>query len=69
MLFVLYQMASGGGPGFVLGVKDASQDSRIVGGMGAVYGPMAAEIGDSLQLSQPVRRIDAGRRRRHGALR
>ena len=58
MLFVLYQMASGGGPGFVLGTKDASQDSRIVGGMGAVYGPMAAEIGDSLHLSQPVRRID-----------
>lgn len=58
MLFVLYQMASGGGPGFVLGIKDASQDSRIVGGMGAVYQPMAAEIGDSLHLSQPVRRID-----------
>ena len=43
---------------FVLGVKDGSQDSRIVGGMGAVYAPMAAEIGDSLHLSQPVRRID-----------
>lgn len=58
MLFVLYQMASGGGPGFVLGVKDAAQDSRIVGGMGAVYGPMTAEVGDSLHLSQPVRRIE-----------
>ena len=43
---------------FVLGVKDGAQDSRIVGGMGAVYAPMAAEIGDSLHLSQPVRRID-----------
>jgi monoamine oxidase len=58
MLFVLYQMASGGGPGFVLGNKDASQDSRVIGGMGAIYGPMAAEIGDSLHLSQPVRHID-----------
>jgi monoamine oxidase len=58
MLFVAYQMASGGGPGFVLGIKDASQDSRIVGGMGAVYRQMAAGIGDSLHLSQPVRRID-----------
>lgn len=58
MLFVLYQMASGGGPGFLLGVKDGAQDSRIVGGMGAVYRPMADEIGDSLHLSQPVRRID-----------
>src|SRR6476620_1660002 len=58
MLFALYQMASGGGPSFLLGVKDGAQDSRIVGGMGAVYAPMAAEIGDSLHLSQPVRRID-----------
>jgi monoamine oxidase len=58
MLFVLYQMASGGGPGFLLGIKDGAQDSRIVGGMGAVYRPMADEIGDSLHLSQPVRRID-----------
>jgi monoamine oxidase len=58
MLFVLYQMASGGGPSFLLGVKDGAQDSRIVGGMGAVYAPMAAEIGDSLYLSQPVRRIE-----------
>ena len=58
MLFALYQMASGGGPGFLLGIKDGSQDSRIVGGMGAVYRPMAAEIGDSLHLSQAVRRID-----------
>ncbi|HEX7429846.1 MAG TPA: FAD-dependent oxidoreductase, partial [Mycobacterium sp.] len=58
MLFVVYQMASGGGPGFVLGGKDASQDSRPVGGMGAIYRPMTAEIGDALHLSQPVRRIE-----------
>ena len=58
MLFVVFQMASGGGPGFVLGGKDASQDSRPVGGMGAIYRPMTAEIGDALHLSQPVRRIE-----------
>ncbi|HZQ33152.1 MAG TPA: FAD-dependent oxidoreductase [Mycobacterium sp.] len=58
MLFVLYQMASGGGPNFVLGIKGASQDARPVGGMGAIYRPMAAEIGDALHLSQPVRRIE-----------
>jgi monoamine oxidase len=57
MLFVLYQMASGGGPTFVLGGKGASQDARIVGGMGAIYRPMAAELGDAIQLSQPVRSI------------
>ena len=62
MLFVLYQMASGGGPGFVLGVKDASQDARPVGGMGAIYRQMAAQIGDAIEVSQPVRSIgqDAG---------
>jgi monoamine oxidase len=57
MLFVLRQLASGGGPSFVLGIKDASQDSRIIGGMGAVSSKMAAELGDSIQLNTPVRRI------------
>jgi len=57
MLFVLYQMASGGGPTFVLGGKGASQDARIVGGMGAIYRPIAAELGDAIRLSQPVRSI------------
>jgi monoamine oxidase len=58
LLFALHQMASGGGPQFVFGIEGGSQDSRVVGGMGAVYGPMAAEIGDALHLSQPVRRIE-----------
>ncbi len=58
LLFALHQMASGGGPQFVFGVAGGSQDARIVGGMGAVYGPMAAQIGDALHLSQPVRRIE-----------
>jgi monoamine oxidase len=57
LLFVLYQMASGGGPNFVLGVKDGALDARPVGGMGAVYGPLAAELGDSIHLSRPVGRI------------
>jgi monoamine oxidase len=57
MLFVLRQLASGGGPAFVLGIKDGSQDARIVGGMGAVSSKIAAELGDSLHLNQPVRRI------------
>lgn len=57
MLFVLYQMASAGGPSFVLGVKDAAEDARPVGGMGAIHRPMAAELGDAIHLSQPVRSI------------
>lgn len=57
LLWVLYQMASGGGPEFVISSKDGAQDSRPVGGMGAIYRPVAAEVGDALQLSQPVRHI------------
>jgi monoamine oxidase len=58
MLFVLHQMASGGGPNFVFGIRGGSQDARPVGGMGAISRPMTAEIGDALVLSQPVRRIE-----------
>lgn len=57
LLWMLYQMASGGGPDFVVSNKDGSQDARPVGGMGAVYRPMAAELGDALRCSQPVRQI------------
>lgn len=57
LLFVLYQMASSGGPGFVLGVKDAAEDARPVGGMGAIHRAVAAELGDAIHLSKPVRRI------------
>jgi monoamine oxidase len=58
MLWVLLQMGSAGGPNFVISGKGGSQDARPVGGMGAVYGPMAAELGDALHLSQPVREIN-----------
>ena len=57
LLWMLYQMASGGGPDFVVSNKNGAQDARPVGGMGAIYRPMATALGDALQLSQPVRRI------------
>jgi monoamine oxidase len=57
LLFVLYQMASAGGPSFVLGVKDAAEDARPVGGMGAIHRAVAAELSDAIHLSQPVRSI------------
>ena len=57
LLFVLYQMASAGGPSFVLGVKDAAEDARPVGGMGAIHRAVATELGDAIHLSQPVRSI------------
>lgn len=58
MLFALYQMASGGGPNFVFSVRGGSQDSRPVGGMGAIYRAMAAELGEAIRLSQPVHGIE-----------
>lgn len=57
LLFVLYQMACSGGPSFVLGVKDGAEDARPVGGMGAIHRAIVAELGDVIQLSQPVRTI------------
>jgi len=57
LLWMLLQMASGGGPGFVIGGKGGAQDARPVGGMGAIYRPIVAELGDALHLSQPVRQI------------
>ncbi|MGB8390864.1 flavin monoamine oxidase family protein [Mycobacterium sp.] len=57
LLWVLLQMGSAGGPTFVISGKGGAQDARPVGGMGAIYGPMAAELGDALHLCQPVRHI------------
>lgn len=57
LLWVLLQMASGGGPTFVISGKGGAQDARPVGGMGAIYGPIAAELADALHLSRPVRQI------------
>ena len=57
LLWLLLQMGSGGGPMFVISGKGGAQDARPVGGMGAIYGPIAAELGDALHLSQPVRQI------------
>jgi monoamine oxidase len=57
LLWVLHQMGSGGGPNFVISNEGGSQDARVRGGMGAIYGPMAAELGDALHLSQPVHLI------------
>ncbi|CDO25844.1 amine oxidase [Mycolicibacterium mageritense DSM 44476 = CIP 104973] len=58
LLWALHQMGSGGGPVFVISNKGGAQDARVRGGMSAVYGPMAAELGAALQLSRPVRLIE-----------
>ncbi|KMO67454.1 MAG: FAD-dependent oxidoreductase [Mycolicibacterium rufum] len=57
LLFVVFQLASAGGPDFVLGVEGAAEDARPVGGMGAIYRPMADRLADVLSLGAPARSI------------
>lgn len=57
LLWALAQTASAGGATFAISGKGGSQDARPVGGMAAIYGPMAAALGDSVHLSQAVRHI------------
>jgi monoamine oxidase len=57
LLWMLLQMGSAGGPTFVISGKGGAQDARPVGGMGAIYRQMVAELGDALHLSRPVRQI------------
>jgi monoamine oxidase len=57
LLWMLLQTGSAGGPSFAISGKGGSQDARPVGGMGAIYRPMVAELGGALHLSQPVRQI------------
>lgn len=57
MLFVAYQLATAGGPNFVLGVRDAAEDARPVGGMGAIYHAIADRLAGVIQYQQPVRTI------------
>lgn len=58
LLWLLLQMGSSGdGATFVISGNGGAQDARPVGGMGAIYRPMVAELGDALHLSRPVRQI------------
>ncbi len=62
LLWMLLQQGSAAGPtisgpAFVISGKGGAQDARPVGGMGAIYRPIVAELGDAVHLSQPVRTI------------
>lgn len=57
LLSMLLQLSGAGGVQFQVGVEGGAEDQRVVGGMGAVSAPMAASLGDSLHLGQPVRTI------------
>ena len=47
----------GGAPPLSFPARAESQDARPVGGMGAVYRPIVAELADAVHLSRPVRTI------------
>lgn len=57
LLWALLQTGSAGGPTFAISGKGGSQDARPVGGMGAIYRQIAAELGDAVHLSRPVRQV------------
>jgi monoamine oxidase len=57
MLFMLYQMGSAGGPNFVLGRQGRIAGCSGRGRNGRDLEPVAAALGDAVQLSQPVRYI------------
>lgn len=57
LLNALLLINSGGGLTNFMQVSEGYQDSQVVGGMQSAANAMAAELGNSLVLSAPVRRI------------
>ena len=60
LLHFLFYIASGGGIGMLLGIRDGAQESRLVGGSHLVSEALAAAMGDVVQLSVPVHAIEQG---------
>jgi monoamine oxidase len=57
LLHVLFYTHSGGGVNSLIGVRNAAQQDRVVGGTQLIAERMADELGDVVQLDQPVRAI------------
>ena len=57
LLHALFYTNSGGGVDRLAGTGDGAQQDRFVGGSQRVPILMAAELGDRVRLSQPVRRV------------
>ena len=57
LLHALLLINSGGGLVHFMSVEDGYQDSQVVGGMQSAANNMAADLGNSLVLNAPVRRI------------
>ncbi len=57
LLFALAYTHSGGGVNSLIGVRNAAQQDRIVGGTQLIAQRMADPLGDSVHFGAPVRRI------------
>ena len=58
LLHVLFYTHSGNGVNTLMGVRNAAQQDRVVGGTQLIALRMAEALGDAVQLSQPVRGIE-----------
>jgi monoamine oxidase len=58
LLHVLFYLASGGGWDMLLDTRGGAQQDRFVTGAQTVPNALAAELGDAVKLSEPVRRIE-----------
>jgi monoamine oxidase len=57
LLHVLFYTHAGGGVNSLIGVRNAAQQDRVVGGTQLIATRLADALGDRVRLSQPVRRI------------
>jgi monoamine oxidase len=57
LLHVLFYTHSGGGVNSLIGVRNAAQQDRVVGGTQLIAVRLADALGDLVRLSHPVRRI------------
>jgi monoamine oxidase len=57
LLHVLFYTHAGGGVNSLIGVRNAAQQDRVVGGTQLIAMRLADALGDSVRLSHPVRRI------------
>jgi monoamine oxidase len=58
LLETLFYVASGGGTASLIDCEGGAQDCRMAGGPPVVAKAMAAELGDSIRLGEPVRQIE-----------
>jgi len=58
LLHALFYTHSGQGTNSLIGVANAAQQDRVVGGTQLIADRLAADLGDTVQLSQPVRTIE-----------